>query len=272
MEFGVVLTGSYSSETMLEAAKAADESGLTYLFITDHYMTPIGNSRADAWVALGAVAAVTENIKLGTCVTPIPFRPPAQLAKIVATLDQFSHGRAILGVGSGWHAPEFFAYGSWDEDGKVRARKTREGLRLILALWDKNQMSVDFSGKYYSAKSAVLEPKPVQNPTIPLWFGTQGPYMLKTAARMAEGWLPGVPGISMEDYRRVISSLRDEEKKIGRTKDHVKVACNGSISELANRLGEYSRAGCEVALLTRSDDKKVVEEIRTLAKELAPSY
>jgi alkanesulfonate monooxygenase SsuD/methylene tetrahydromethanopterin reductase-like flavin-dependent oxidoreductase (luciferase family) len=272
MEFGVVVGSFYSSKGILDAAKAAEENGLDYFFVTDHYMTPVSNSTVDAWAILSAVGALTQKIRIGTCVTPIPFRPPAQLAKIVATVDQVSHGRAILGVGSGWHAPEFSAYSSWDEDGKVRARKTREALKLILALWDKAKQSVDFSGKYYFARGAVLEPKPVADPHIPLWFGTQGEYMLKVAARIAQGWLPGVPGISLEDYKKVISTLRNEERKIGR-KDHVMVSCNGTINELhPNLLEQYAKEGCEIALLTKSKEKDVRNEIERFAKETVLSY
>jgi alkanesulfonate monooxygenase SsuD/methylene tetrahydromethanopterin reductase-like flavin-dependent oxidoreductase (luciferase family) len=272
MEFGVVVGSFYGAKSIMDAAIVAEENELEYFFVTDHYMTPVSNSTADAWVILSAVAALTRRIKIGTCVTPIPFRPPAQLAKIVATVDQVSEGRAILGVGSGWHEPEFSAYASWDEDGRIRARKTREAVNLILSLWDKEKDRVDFKGRFYSSKGAVLEPKPVQDPYVPLWFGTQGDHMLKIAARMAQGWLPGVPGVSLEGYRKVISKLREEEKRVGR-KDHVKVACNGEISELkSNALEQYEKEGCEIALLVRSKENDIGGEISKFAKEVVASY
>jgi alkanesulfonate monooxygenase SsuD/methylene tetrahydromethanopterin reductase-like flavin-dependent oxidoreductase (luciferase family) len=272
LEFGVVVSSGHSVDAILQAASAAEESDLKYFFVTDHYMTPSSNSNVDAWAALSAVAALTNKIRIGTCVTPIPFRPPSQLAKIVATVDQISHGRAMLGVGSGWWEPEFAAYSSWDEDGRISARKTREGLKLILKLWDKNIQKVDFTGKFYSASGAVLEPKPVQSPHVPLWFGTQGDYMLKVAAKMAEGWLPGVPGISVEQYRNVISALRKEEKRIGRERG-VKVACNGNFDELnSDLLQQYVNEGCEIALLTKTPEKRLDETIRKFAKVIAKSY
>jgi alkanesulfonate monooxygenase SsuD/methylene tetrahydromethanopterin reductase-like flavin-dependent oxidoreductase (luciferase family) len=243
-----------------------EESGLRYFFTTDHYMMPNINFTVDAWTILGAVAALTRYVRIGTCVTPIPFRPPAQLAKVVATVDHISHGRAILGVGCGWSSSEFLGFSSWDEDGTIRARKTREGLNLILTLWNKKS-AVDFLGKYYSAEGAVLEPKPVQDPYIPLWFGTEGQYMLKVAARMAYGWLPPVSGISLEQYSTVISALRDEEKRIGR-KDHVRVACNGTISKLnSNLIEQYAELGCEIALLSKIPEKSLDEQITKFAEE-----
>ncbi len=262
---------SWNIEGILSAARSAEENGLDYFFLTDHYMTPSSSSTVDAWIALAAVGAMTKKIRIGTCVTPIPFRPPSQLAKIVATVDQISHGRVILGVGSGWHEPEFSAYSTWDEDGKIRARKTREGLDLILALWDKKKVKVDFEGKYFFSKGAVLEPKPVQE-RVQLWFGTEGDYMLKVAARIAQGWLPAVPGVSLERYRRVISIIRQEERKIQR-REQVRVACNGSISELHSHiLEQYVKEGCEIVLLTKTPEQNHVGEIKNLAVEIAPSF
>ena len=110
MQFGIVVPSSFSVDAIIGAAKKAEESGLDYFLVTDHYMTPNYNSSADAWAVLSAVAAVTDKVRIGYLRHPIPFRPPAQLAKIVATVDQISHGRAILGVGSGWGKSEFLGY------------------------------------------------------------------------------------------------------------------------------------------------------------------
>ena len=77
--------------------------------------------------ALGYMAAKTKKLRLGTLVTPIPFRPPGMLAKIVATLDVISSGRAILGVGAGWSQTEFEGYSEWT-DGKTRVDRTEEGV------------------------------------------------------------------------------------------------------------------------------------------------
>lgn len=266
MEYGVVVPSSYSAQGVITAAKAAEDSGLRYFFVTDHYMTPSNNNTVDAWSMLGALAVLTKNVRIGTCVTPIPFRPPSQLAKIVATVDQISQGRAILGVGCGWSKSEFLGFSSWDEDVNIRARKTREGLDLILALWNRDKPAVDYIGTYYSAQGAVLQPKPVQYPHVPLWFGTEGRYMLRTAARIASGWLPPVPGLSLEEYKDVILAIRKEEKRIGR-KDHVKIACNGTISEFrSNLLEQYVKLGCEIALLAKMPEKNVEEEISEFAR------
>ena len=129
------------------------------------------------------LSAKTETIRLGTWVTPIPFRPPGLLAKTVATLDQLSQGRVILGVGAGVSQRMFEAYAQWDPP-RIRVDKTREGLELILRLWCEKK--VDYGGRYYKAKGAALEPKPVQKPHPPLLFGGSGRKMLQLAGKYAD--------------------------------------------------------------------------------------
>src|SRR5207245_8090746 len=92
-------------------------------------------------------------------------------------------GRTVLGVGAGWSTTEFEGYSVWDPP-KIRVEKTEEGLQLILKLW--HEPKVDFNGKYYHAKGAVLEPKPVQKPHPPLLFGGTGTRMLRMAGKYGD--------------------------------------------------------------------------------------
>jgi len=169
-----------------QAVPLADKLGFWGAVLPDHYMwgeNRGGDSTLETWISLSYLAARTEKIKLGTLVTPIPFRPPGILAKNVSTLDLLSSGRTILGVGAGWSQTEFEGYSAWD-DPKTRVDKTEEGVKLILKLWQEKR--VDHSGKYYQAKGAVLEPKPVQKPHPPLLFGGVGLRMLKMAGRYGD--------------------------------------------------------------------------------------
>ena len=86
-----------------------------------------GDSTLDTWISLAYLASKTENIRLGTLVTPIPFRSPSILAKMISTLDTISQGRVVLGVGAGWSQAEFEGYSEWNEP-KIRVDKTEEGL------------------------------------------------------------------------------------------------------------------------------------------------
>jgi alkanesulfonate monooxygenase SsuD/methylene tetrahydromethanopterin reductase-like flavin-dependent oxidoreductase (luciferase family) len=167
----------------LEAIKEADNLGIDGFVLPDHYMSLRGNDTLEAWVTLAHFAAMTSHIMLGTLVTPIPLRPPQLLAKMVSTVDVLSEGRSFLGVGAGWNKEEFEAYSQWDEP-KVRVEKVDEAVALIKKLW--TEPTVDFEGKHYRTKGAVLLPKPVQKPHPPLLFGGQGPKMLKLAGKYAD--------------------------------------------------------------------------------------
>jgi alkanesulfonate monooxygenase SsuD/methylene tetrahydromethanopterin reductase-like flavin-dependent oxidoreductase (luciferase family) len=268
LEFGVVVSSSWSVRDIVASAMAADESGLDFLLVTDHYMSSRSTESVDAWTMLAGLAIKTQRIRLGTCVTPIPFRPPQILAKVVATVDQLSNGRAILGVGAGWHKPEFDAYSKWDDD-KVRVAKTREGLELMMKLWVSRDV-FDFKGEYYCVKDAILQPKPVQRPYPPLWFGTTGAYMLRLAGRYADGWVPPVPGVSEDIYRAVMKKLKGLSHERGR--GSIKVNFNGTLSELSETIAKFAEMGFDGAILARTPPKETPTIIRQFAQEIIPSY
>jgi len=239
-------------------------------------MTPRSNQSVDSWTMLAALAVETEAIQLGTCVTPITFRPPPILAKVVATVDQLSNGRAILGVGAGWNKQEFDAFSSWD-DVKVRVAKTREAIELILKLW-LSKGPVDFDGKYYKTKGAILEPKPIREPHPPLWFGAGGPYLLKLAKRYAEGWVPPPvlegplkdPNVLAATYKAIIRTLKANSNGSG--KRPIKVMFNGTLKELQEMLPEFERMGFDGAILAREPPEEMQHAITLLAKDIIPSY
>ena len=170
----------------------ADKLGYDGALMPDHYMwgemgrmmsRPDSNVTVETWITLAYLAAKTEQIHLGTMVTPIPFRPPGLLAKMISTLDILSNGRVIAGIGAGWSQVEFEGYSEWNKS-KMRVDKTHEGLDLMLQLWTKDK--VDFEGKFYTAKGAVLEPKPVQKPYPKLLFGSRGNRMLELSGTFGD--------------------------------------------------------------------------------------
>ena len=173
-------------------------------------MLPEGPDTLDAWTLLAYVAGSTSSIRLGTVVTPIPFRPPAQLAKVVATLDVLSGGRSTLGVGAGWHRPEFDGFSKWEPAG-VRVDLTAEALDLMTRLWTGE--SVDFEGRHYSASGAHVAPAPRQKPHPPLWFGTRGRRMMELAARYGDGWIPTM--LDPDEYRQGLERLTARREELG---------------------------------------------------------
>ena len=193
MKFFLAGLGNWFRDfTLIEKAVIeADKLGFDGALMPDHYMcgqTPWmqrsdPNTTLETWIALTYLAGKTKQIKLGTLVTPIPFRPPSIMAKMVSTLDVLSRGRVVFGVGAGWSQIEFDGYSEWNEP-KVRVDKTEEGLKLMINLWTQNEVS--FKGNFYQAEKAVLEPKPIQQPYPPLLFGGRKHRMLKLAGKYGD--------------------------------------------------------------------------------------
>jgi alkanesulfonate monooxygenase SsuD/methylene tetrahydromethanopterin reductase-like flavin-dependent oxidoreductase (luciferase family) len=267
VKFGLVVPSGWRADQILDAGVAAQMLEIDFFLVTDHYITPTSDSSVDAWSILAALAAKTDRMTIGTCVTPIPFRPPQMLAKMVATVDQVSRGRVVLGVGAGWSRAEFDAYGKW-EDGRTRMAMTVEGLELMLKLWASEE-PFDFQGKYYSSKGAILRPKPLSRPHPPLWFGGTGSYMLKrVAAKYADAWVPPVTGIPDDEYRRVFEALRGGGEKRDRP---VKVMFSGTLPEIEAGIGRYAAMGCEGAMLARTSYEELPSAMLELS-EMARSY
>lgn len=264
MKFGIVLPtyGPYcKKEFAKKAAIEAEKNGFDSLLVWDHYMLPYGKKTFDSYILLSYLAAETDRIKLGTCVTPLPFRNPAVLAKMISSLDILSCGRTIIGIGAGWSREEFEGYSTWDGAG-VRVRKTEEALKLMIKLWTEER--VNFEGDFYSASGAVLEPKTVQKPHPPLWVGSTGKKMLKLAAEYGSGWIP--IDISADLYGKYATILRNLlRKKDNFVFSFVDWPRKGA--ELETRIEEFRRAGCEYyCAILRKNKKEALEQLDELAE------
>ena len=262
-----------------QAVQLADKLGFWAVVIPDHYMwaeaygQPQKDSTLDSWIALTYLAAKTQNIKLGTLVTPIPFRPPGMLAKMVSTMDVLSSGRAVLGVGAGWSQTEFEGYSTWD-DSKTRVEKTKEGVELILQLWQKPQ--VGFKGKYYHAKGAILEPKPVQEPHPPLLFGGVGTRMLRLAGQYSDiCHIPPWVHVPMEKARSIV---KQEARRFHR-EDKMAFAA-GSVAnrdpkfDLKGVGHDVEKAAKDGALYYITPLHRIgyLDNLKEFAKSIIPSY
>ena len=213
VKFGINLQlEEYPVDLALKTAQLAENLKLDAIFVNDHYMKPSGNNVPDAFLILTAMAMQTKRIRLGTAVTPIPFRSAPQTAKVVSTLDNISNGRFIFGVGAGWNQMEFEGYGLEFPPPKERVSKTFEGIRLMKKMWTEDE--VTFEGKYNHVKRAVLLPKPVQKPHPPILVGSRSKRMCRFAAKECNGWIPG--HLSPEDYRDKMNEIIEEAEKHGR--------------------------------------------------------
>jgi alkanesulfonate monooxygenase SsuD/methylene tetrahydromethanopterin reductase-like flavin-dependent oxidoreductase (luciferase family) len=135
----------------------------------------------EAWTILAALAEATSRVHLGPLVACTGFRNPAILAKMADTLDEVSDGRVVLGLGAGWHEPEYHAFGiPYDH----RVGRFEEALAIIVPLLREGR--VDFEGQYYQARDCVLAPRGPRPGGPPILIGAQRPRMLALAARYAD--------------------------------------------------------------------------------------
>jgi alkanesulfonate monooxygenase SsuD/methylene tetrahydromethanopterin reductase-like flavin-dependent oxidoreductase (luciferase family) len=175
--------GAYADpRRLVELARAAEVAGWEALLLWDHLSFVWGPPAADPWVTLGAVAAETERILLGTAVTPVARRRPHVLAQEALTLDRLSGGRAILGVGLGGIEREFTAFGE-PGDARLRAELLDEALGVVRSLLAGEE--VDHHGPHYTLEGVRLTEVPAD---IPLWVGGNSAAARRRASR-CEGWI-----------------------------------------------------------------------------------
>ena len=230
-----------------ELAHAAEESGWEGFYLWDHVLGRGGMGVADPWVTLAAVATATERVRIGTLVTPLSRRRPWVLARQVATLDQLSGGRVVLGVGLGtdtWR--EFSAFGEVVED-RERGRLLDEALDVLRRLLGGE--AVRSSGEWLRVSTEPFSPRPLQDP-LPMWAACVLPSRkpLVRAARL-EGCFPlfptqGAPGPPTPEE---VTSVRAELEHHGARADiDLVVRFAVSLQEAAplrTRLAELEGAG-----------------------------
>jgi alkanesulfonate monooxygenase SsuD/methylene tetrahydromethanopterin reductase-like flavin-dependent oxidoreductase (luciferase family) len=168
-------------------ARCAEDVGFDSVWIEDHLLFR-HDGRApqgvwEGWAVLAAVAAVTSRVEIGPLVSCMSFRNPTLLAKTAATIDEISGGRLILGLGAGWHEPEYHAFGfPFDH----RVSRFAEGLHIVHALLREGR--VDFEGRYHQARECELRPRGPRPGGPPILIGSIGDRMLGLLARYADMW------------------------------------------------------------------------------------
>jgi alkanesulfonate monooxygenase SsuD/methylene tetrahydromethanopterin reductase-like flavin-dependent oxidoreductase (luciferase family) len=191
----------------LAMTRAGEELGYEAALLAEHYYPsgqvdrygPRGFGEriaADAWIYLAGLARETSRIRLGTLVSPVTFRHPSVLAKMAATLDHTSDGRAELGIGAGWHEHEHEAYGfDFPAPGR-RVDLVEEQLQVITGLWSQDPFS--HAGKAYHLNEAHFTPRPVQRPrpTILVGGGSTAERLPRLAARYADEYVTNMPSLA----------------------------------------------------------------------------
>jgi len=262
---------------MREACLAAEKQGYDLFTITDHFY-PMRETSAgyplESWTTLAGLAAVTERIKLAPLVSCVGYRNPALLGKMATTVDIISNGRLILGIGAGWHEPEFKAYFGRFPTVKEREDALEETAQILHSMLHEEKTT--FISKRYHVENLVNQPPPVQK-AIPIMIGGSGERRtLRTAAKYGD--------IS----HFFANSVEEVEKKIGVLKEHCR-RCGRDFSEItlgtsrieggyfSAQFRDYIEAclGLGVSMfiiVVRSVGASAAETQRRFAEEIVPSF
>jgi alkanesulfonate monooxygenase SsuD/methylene tetrahydromethanopterin reductase-like flavin-dependent oxidoreductase (luciferase family) len=190
------------------AARRAEALGFDFVSLNDH---PEGTPSHEAWTLLTWIAARTTRVRVATRVLGIPYRPPAMVAKMAATLDGLAPGRVILGLGGGSGDREMRALGVRVPEPGEKIDRLEEAVRLIRGLWSEPDFT--FSGRHYRSERATIAPRPS---ALPIWLGTFGPRGLALAGALADGWIPSLGNASREALPAMRRLVLDAAERAGR--------------------------------------------------------
>ena len=220
MEIGIVLPiaesdgehGTPSYVFVREIAVGAEAAGLDSVWVYDHLLFRLDGTTTgihECWTILSAIAEATSRVQLGTIVMCTAFRNAALLAKMAATLDEVSGGRLFLGIGCGWHDPEYEAFG-YPTDHKVS--RFEESLAVIGSLIRDGRADVE--GEFVTARDAVLVPR--ARSTMPILVAAKRPRMLELTARHADAWNMAWFGLPDDRLAGLRADVRAACDRVGR--------------------------------------------------------
>ena len=232
-------------------AKKAEELGFESIWYAEHPAVPVESNSpfpatggeipwtyshfTDPYIALARASGATTTIKLGTGITLVPERNPLLLAKEIASLDRFSGGRFLFGIGTGWLREETEIFGG---DFEHRWSQTREALEVMKELWTKDE--AEYHGKYFNFPPVKSYPKPAQQPHPPIIIGGMARNVLRRVVSHADGWMPNrVSPSEVEDSRRRLDAMAAE---VGRDPKSITISIFGQAPD-GDAVQSYLNAG-----------------------------
>jgi len=298
MKVGIFLFATEYSADPAVLAKKAEELGFDSFWVPEHPIIPVKHSArypasaegvamdqfyeqllarvfarrpdsygriVDPFVALARASAVTKTIKLGTAICLVPEHNPLLLAKEIATLDHFSGGRFLFGIGAGWLKEEIDIMGG---DFAHCWSQTRDGILAMKELWTKEE--AEYHGKYYDFPAVRSFPKPAQKPHPPVFLGGAAKNVFKRVVEWGDGWLPA--RVTVKDIAEGRAVLNELAEKVGRDPQSIEVLAFGMPDQFRNReeIKDLEKAGAShvTIWLTQTEGHDALAEMEEVARKV----
>jgi alkanesulfonate monooxygenase SsuD/methylene tetrahydromethanopterin reductase-like flavin-dependent oxidoreductase (luciferase family) len=219
--FGIFPTpNAEDRDQILEQVLTAEREGLDLVGIQDH---PYQRRFLDTWSLIAFLAARTERIRFFPDVANLPLRPPAVMAKAAATIDLLSDGRFELGLGAGAFWEGIGAMGGPVRSGPESVDALEEAIDVIRAMWS-DERSARVEGEHYRLDGVHPGPQPAHD--IGIWLGAYGPRMVRLVGQKADGWIPSVPRLPLEDVAPRQRAIDEAARAAGRDPSAIRRIAN----------------------------------------------
>ena len=267
LRFGVFVTPSAARAAhILSLAEAADRAGIDLITFQDH---PYQAKYLDTWTLLAVVAARTTRVRVAPNVANLPLRPPAMLARAVATLDILSGGRVELGLGAGAFAKGAAARGGPERGARESVAALGEAIDVMRAMW-RPDGAVMYEGEHYTVRGAHAGPAPAH--PVEIWLGAYRPRMLELTGAKADGWLPSLGYLTPEGLPELNAAIDTAAEAAGRRPDAIRRLLNlgalhGPSLAQAERLAELTLGQGFSTYILAADE---AGEAERFAYEVAP--
>src|SRR5690606_38496683 len=236
LQFGAFITpDAQRPDQVVDLVRVAEAAGFDLATFQDH---PYQAGFLDTWTLISYAAAATERIRLAGNVLNLPLRPPAVLARSIASLDRLTGGRIELGIGAGGFWDAIKAMGGEQRRPAEAVQALEEAMVLMRELWDTEQRGgVRFHGRHYQVEGAKRGPAPAHR--VEIWLGAYKPRMLELTGRLGDGWLPSEPYLRPGDLTRGNKIIDEAAAAAGRDPKEIRRLLNVTGAE-PERLAELA--------------------------------
>jgi alkanesulfonate monooxygenase SsuD/methylene tetrahydromethanopterin reductase-like flavin-dependent oxidoreductase (luciferase family) len=235
MHVSVLVNSNRPWDEVVRVAQTLDEAGVHAVYVPDHFMpnteddSIVDGPRLEAWTMLSALSQLTSTCRLGALVLGGTYRHPAIVAKMVASLDTVSAGRAIAGLGAGWQVNEHAAYGIDLMSPRDRSDRFEESVHVVASLL--REPRTTFAGRFFQLHDAPNQPSPMQERLPVLVAGRGEQRTLRTVARYADVWHTwGTP----ESFAAKSAVLDERCRQVGREPSEIKRASGFFVDDLSD--------------------------------------